>query len=62
MNTLEKRYISKEVLQKQCENIIGEGEGYLKGEVIREVLNDIDGFPTVIYWGCIDEKMLDERF
>jgi len=54
--------ISKKALQKQCEDIIGDGEGFLKGEVIRKVLDDIDSFPTVIYWGCIDEKMLDERF
>lgn len=55
--------ISKEALKKQCENIIGDGEDCLKGELIRDVLNDIDGYGGVnIFWGCIDENMLDERF
>lgn len=55
--------ISKKELQEQCENIIGEGKGYLNGESIKEVLNDLNSYNGIdIYWSCIDEKILDEKF
>jgi len=54
--------ITKRELQDQLENILGEPRGTLKGEGVRECLRDIDGNGVIVFWGCIPESMLDEKF
>lgn len=54
--------ITKQELQDQLESILSEPKGTLKGESVKECLRDIDCNGITIFWGCIPESMLDEKF
>lgn len=52
--------ISKEDLKKQCEDIIGED---LTGEKVKDVLRDLETYAECnIYYGCIDDDLLEDTF